>query len=102
MLQKGHRENIGLSAFGVFVYFFTFKILYKDGKYLIDFAKMLRQDNQCYSFTIENTVMLCPGHPNWNKSKPGQNIDGLKWDKIRQQEKNEIKLKKSKIWKKSL
>ena len=39
----------------------TMLVLLPDGVYLRDFAKMLRADENCYTFVIENTQMLCPG-----------------------------------------
>ena len=41
-------------------------VLLPDGKYLRDFAAMLRKDDKCYTFNVENTSMLCPGHPLWD------------------------------------
>ena len=36
-------------------------VLIPNGKYLIDFGKMLRTDDKCYSFTVENVNMYCKG-----------------------------------------
>ena len=41
-------------------------VLLSDGKWLHDFAKMLRADKKCHSFTVENTQMFCGGHPDWD------------------------------------
>ena len=41
-------------------------VLLPDGIYLRDFAAMLRKDDKCYTFNVENTSMLCPGHPLWD------------------------------------
>ena len=74
----------------------TMLVLLPDGKYLRDFAGMLRKDDKCYTFNVENTSMLCPGwyilgnhvllllgHPLWDPKYPGKNIEGIKWDKLR-------------------
>ena len=44
----------------------TMLVLLPDGIYLRDFAAMLRKDDSCYTFNVENTSMLCPGHPLWD------------------------------------
>ena len=36
-------------------------VLIPNGKYLIDFGKMLRTDDKCFSFTVENVTMYCKG-----------------------------------------
>ena len=43
--------------------------LLPDGVYLRDFARMLRDSEggkNCFTFSIENTNMLCAGHPAWD------------------------------------
>ena len=40
-----------------------------------DFAAMLRNEPNCFTFTIENTTMLCKGHPEWDPKKPGKNVE---------------------------
>ena len=40
-----------------------------------DFAAMLRDEPNCFTFTIENTTMLCKGHPKWDPKTPGKNIE---------------------------
>merc|ERR1712110_166538 len=47
-------------------------VLLPDGVYLRDFAGMLRKDDRCYTFTIENTTMLCKGHPACDPNNPGE------------------------------
>ena len=42
-----------------------------------DFAAMLREERNCFTFTIENTTMLCKGHPMWDSKKPGKNVEGM-------------------------
>ena len=54
----------------------TMLVLLPDGIYLRDFAAMLRKDDSCYTFNVENTSMLCPGHPLWDPKYPGKNIEG--------------------------
>ena len=39
----------------------TMLVLIPNGKFLIDFGKMLRTDDKCYSFTVENVNMYCKG-----------------------------------------
>lgn len=34
-------------------------VLLPDGVYLRDFAGMLRREERCFTFSIENTTMLC-------------------------------------------
>ena len=34
-------------------------VLLPDGVYLRDFAAMLRREERCFTFSIENTTMLC-------------------------------------------
>ena len=51
------------------------KMLVLDGIYLRDFAKMLRDDHfgkNCYTFSIENTNMLCRVDPAWDPKRPGK------------------------------
>ena len=38
-----------------------------------DFAAMLRDEPNCFTFTIENTTMLCKGHPKWDPKTLGKN-----------------------------
>ena len=40
-----------------------------------DFAAMLRNEPNCFTFTIENTTMLCKGHPKWDPKTPGKNVE---------------------------
>ena len=55
-------------------------VLLPDGKYLRDFAAMLRKDDKCYTFNVENTSMLCPGHPLWDPKAWGEVVwDGMGW-----------------------
>jgi len=50
-------------------------VLLPDGIYLRDFAAMLRDEPNCFTFTIENTTMLCKGHPKWDPKTPGKNVE---------------------------
>ena len=61
-------------------------VLLPDGKWLLDFASMLRRDSKCYTFVVENTHMLCPGHPEWDPKRPGKNVEGIHWDKVHAEE----------------
>ena len=36
---------------------------------------MLRDEPNCFTFTIENTTMLCKGHPKWDPKTPGKNVE---------------------------
>ena len=36
---------------------------------------MLRNEPNCFTFTIENTTMLCKGHPKWDPKTPGKNVE---------------------------
>ena len=49
----------------------TMLVLLSDGKWLHEFAKMLRADKKCHSFTVENTHMFCGGHPDWDPKEIG-------------------------------
>ena len=42
-------------------------VLLPDGVYLRDFAGMLRTEERCYTFSIENTTMLCKEQLEINK-----------------------------------
>ena len=79
-------------------------VLLPDGVYLRDFAAMLRKDDRCYTFTIENTTMLCKGnilqsdysynnylgHPAWDPKNPGKNVQAMeKWDDYHEQKRIE-------------
>jgi len=56
-------------------------VLLPDGRHLLQFAEMLRKDSQCYTFVVEQTHFLCPGHQKWDPKKPGQNLEAIeKWD----------------------
>lgn len=68
--------------------------LLPDGKWLLEFAKMLRNDKRCYTFKVENNHFLCPGHPKWDPKRPGQNVEGFHWDKVHAQEAKDDKQRK--------
>lgn len=67
-------------------------VLLPDGVYLRDFAGMLRHEEKCFTFSIENTTMLCKGHPAWDPKRPGKNVEAMeKWDDYHE---NKRKIKK--------
>ena len=72
----------------------TMLVLLPDGKFLLEFGNMLRKDSKCFTFVVENTHMLCAGHPQWDSKKPGQNVEGFKWDKVHEEEAKKNKKKK--------
>jgi len=78
-------------------------VLLPDGKHLLDFGTMLRQDERCYTFVVENTHMLCAGHPEWDPKRPGKNVEAIeKWDKYHADKKIEDTKKKVEGWKESI
>jgi len=76
----------------------TMLVLIPNGKFLIDFGKMLRTDDKCYSFTIENVNMYCKGHPKWDPKYPGKSDDAVKWDPVHEQEARDKKRAQAEVW----
>lgn len=76
----------------------TMLVLLSDGKWLHEFAKMLRADKKCHSFTVENTHMFCGGHPDWDPKKPGKSDQAVKWDPVHEQEAKEKKRAQAEVW----
>lgn len=78
-------------------------VLLQDGKHLKEFGTMLRQDDKCFTFVVENTHMLCKGHPKWDPKKPGQNLESMeKWDEYHATKKREERAKVIEGWKDSI
>ena len=77
-------------------------VLLPDGVYLRDFAKMLRDDHfgkNCYTFSIENTNMLCRGHPEWDPKRPGKNVQAMeRWDEYHENKRKEKKKRDVEMW----
>ena len=71
-----------------------------DGKHILQVGKMLRQDKRCYTFVVENTNMLCGGHPKWDPKKPGLNEEGFHWDVVNAEKGVQDRKKKVDMWKK--
>ena len=63
----------------------TMLVVMPDGKFLHDFAKMLRNDSKCHTFTFESTKMYCGGHPDWDPKYPGKSDQAVKWDPVHEQ-----------------
>jgi len=76
--------------------------LLPDGLYLKEFAAMLRNDDACFSFMVENVEMLCKGHPDWDEDRPGRNLEGMKWEKKQADQIKTEKRKRATVWKKGL
>ena len=77
-------------------------VLLPDGIYLRDFAKMLRDDiggKNCFTFSIENTTMLCRGHPAWDPKRPGKNVEAMeRWDDYHEQKRILKKKQDVEMW----
>jgi len=74
-------------------------VLLPDGKFLMDFATMLRKDKRCFTFVVENTQMLCGGHPKYDPKRPGLNVEGFHWDKVHAAEDAQKRRDKVEMWK---
>ena len=40
------------------------------GSQILQLGEMLRNEDRCYSFQVEQELYLCPGHPQWNPKEP--------------------------------
>ena len=40
------------------------------GSQLLSLGEMLRREERCFSFQVEQELYLCPGHPQWNPKHP--------------------------------
>jgi len=76
----------------------TMLVLLSDGKFLHDFATMLRNDKKCHSFTVENTKMFCGGHPEWDPKFPGKSDQAVKWDPVHEKEAKDKKRAQAEVW----
>ena len=52
-------------------------VILPDGRYLLKFAEMLRKHSQCYTFVVQDTHFLCPGHPKQDPKKPERNLEPI-------------------------
>lgn len=74
-------------------------VLLPDGVYLRDFAGMLRTEERCFTFSIENTTMLCKGHPAWDPKRPGKNVEAMeKWDQYHEDKRIKKKKQDVEMW----
>jgi len=74
-------------------------VLLPDGKHLLPFANMLRQDKNCHTFVVENTHMLCGGHPEWDPKRPGKNVEAIeKWDDYHKEQDKKKRKAKVEVW----
>lgn len=48
---------------------------------VLELADMLRLEERCYSFQVEQQLYLCPGHPQWDAKNPGISKQKMETDK---------------------
>lgn len=46
-------------------------------EHIKELAAVLRREDRCFSFSIDNVLFLCPGHPQWDPKNPNATKQSL-------------------------